>query len=393
MNNILLNKKILIITPIFSVNEGMGITLKNLFASFPTQNIAIASFGKIVVDDSISFNNFYQISNNEIDYKFKISRKYKFLPNYKISYEFDNWIKNFNADLIFFVPFGNKITLFYNKIINRYNKTYATYIVDEYKKRNNKGILYFYLELKTNILYNRLVKKSFLCLSISSGMSEVFNKRFNKPFYPFHNPVDISHFKLIRKVHWDYEQPFKILQVGNISSFRYSALINFCEAISRIKNHTIILDIFAPNINNDSHIYQEISKYNFVNIKNSVSHHEMIELLPKYDLTTILMNFDIKSIQQVYLSYSTNTSELMASGTPIFIYAPPKIKFVEDAIRNHWAYVAAEENIDNLKNHIIYIIENKEKRIELAQNAWSFALENDDIVYVNNKLISLIENK
>jgi hypothetical protein len=436
--------RILMVLPSYSINDGGSITINNLFGQWPVDRIAICS-PNLNIDHEVKWNNFYQLGSleeksifpinlfnkrkkysgivkpdyiiNDISFTYtkknvkhqlsqlarkKISLALSFLgltaitsKQLVISKEYLSWVTEFKPDILYVCPLGFELAKFMLNLHDKIDIPMVIHIMDDYQKKSQKGLCYYCLERQNNITYKKLIENSKLHLCVSDGMAEAYLSRVKRKFYTFHNPVDIVKMNVYRSEAKKSRKKFRILQVGNISFWRIKSILNICDAITslNINNNTnISLDIFAQNIKANSPLRKLFSKYEAVSLNAPLKHEEVLKIISSYDLVLLAANFDRKVLKYLHLSYSTNTSELMASGTTILIYAPEKIKFVSSAKAEQWAYTITEENIENLKMNILMLINDPILRESIARNAMKLANENDEINMVQSNLKTLFRN-
>ncbi len=423
--------RVLIIGSSYSIKDGGGITINNLFESWPIEKLAISA-QQIHIDENVKWRHYYQIGSLEEKLSFPFSKFYtkntysgvlnreelidfkdhnknsllksnvifSFLfqigkniahffgiptllsKNLIPSDKYILWIKKFNPEILYVIPVNYKMTKFMSEVCDILNIPMVVHIMDDYKKRTKPGIFYYYFERQLNEIFIKIVRKAQLHFSISEGMSEEYMNRFDKKFYPYHNPVDIEKLNIHKKLISKPKNSFRILQLGNITFWRVGGLYNICKAITFLnmtEEFKITLDIYSQNIKKYRSVYKLFSKFDDVTIHNPISHDEILKIISTYDLVILTTNFDKTAINFLQFSYSTNTSELMASGTPILVYAPEQIKFVQSAQLYKWAYTITEEDSDNLKNHIKKIIKEPAILQEIAECAMKYVKAHDEI--------------
>ena len=437
--------KVLLINKYYGINEGAGITINNLFDKWPIENFAIAA-EYLYIDKSVKWNNFYQFGsydvvkhfpysvlskdnskfgalnkneiisnnlnssnpinqlkkkNNIYDIFEKVIRKIMTIigvqefceDSYRISDEFIQFLNTYKPNVLYVHPTNRQTAKFALKIQEILNIPMILHIMDDYQKRSKPSLLYYFWEYQNNKMYKKLVEKSELHFSISDGMADEFISRFGVKFHPFHNPVDIDKMNYYKSVANKNNIDFRILQVGNINTWRSNAILNVCKTITSINQYSekkVSIDIFAQNIYNNPSLYKLFSKFKAVTINKPIDHEEMLKLLSNYDLILLACNFDKNAIKYIHLSYSTNTSEFMASGVPILVYGPEQLKYVADAKNNQWAYSITEESCVKLENHIFKLVLDSTPCNQIIKNAINTAKKRSEINLVQSNLKKLI---
>lgn len=175
--------KVLIIMRGFSMDNGSGITLSNLFANWESESLLLMSHelgtpneklfqNKFIISSNLLLKNTnnpknkYNLSKNYYDKNGKINitiNKLKefirgklgfvnVIHNIDFSKDLKNKIKEFNPDIIYGIPSDYIITKFIYKVYIEYNKKLVLHFMDDYRKEYNH---YFPV---WNLLYFKLLK-------------------------------------------------------------------------------------------------------------------------------------------------------------------------------------------------------------------------------------------
>lgn len=416
--------KVLIIGGPFNKINGGGITLSNLFQDWPKEKLALASTSNLRINADFSIcDNYFQLGYNGKLHPFPIniilpkivcgsikdftatittdqnqfsggkykriyqiifkiltlSGLYNILYNVKITNEFTSWISNFDPDIIYSQLGSLESIKFVNNVQDFTKKPVALHIMDDWPVAiNQPSILYYYWKRKIDIEFRDLISKSQVLMSICRGMSDEYQKRYNRIFLPFHNPITINKWLPYSKTTWEINEKFKILYTGRIGVANGKSILSIAKAINKLnmKGSNFILDIYTPDY--QSKQAKRINSLTGININKTVENRLMPELLPCYDLLILPLDFDKRSIQFARFSMPTKASEYMISGTPVLVFADSQTFLAKHAIDGKWAYVVSENNENALADSISLLSSDIDLRGRIAKKAISFAIKNED---------------
>jgi glycosyltransferase involved in cell wall biosynthesis len=425
--------KILIIGQSFNKSSGGGITISNLFYGWPKDRLAVASNVNLYADlETQVCDQYYQLGYNGKLHPFPINLflpkikcgsitiksdeqlssetdepaiagKYKkiyivlsgilkFLGIYNILYklkitpDFRRWVTEFNPDIIYSQLSTLELIRFVTRLQKEFNKPIALHIMDDWPVSMNKpSKIYSYWQHKTDREFRALMDKAPILMSICQAMTDEYQKRYNKTFVPFHNPIAIQNWLDCSKTNWEIDGIFKILYTGRIGKANGKAILFMAKIIDALNSEeTIIkLDIFTPDYNSKN--AESIKTLRGVQVRNTVPHEKMPSLLAGHDLLFLPLDFDTIGIRFAQFSMPTKASEYMISGTPILVYADKRTALAKYAQKDEWAYVVTENNEQVLMNALNELYSNLPLRKSLAQTAMKIAIQNEDARIVREK--------
>ena len=203
-------------------------------------------------------------------------------------------------------------------------------------------------------------------------------------FIPFHNPIDVKHWSLFAKEHYEFTEPFIILYAGRIGVGIEKSFFDIAEAIANLnsKGFKIRLHIQATNFNP---VLDELRRFNFVKINPTVSYSELPGIFSQSDLLLLPNDFDRKSLSFLKYSMPTKASEYMVSGTPVLLYSSIETAVTTHALKYKWAYVVSEQSRSALESAISELYEKKELRARLGTTAKEYAINNYDGDIIRDK--------
>ncbi len=434
--------KILIIGQNFNKIDGGGITLTNLFMGWDKDNIAVASFNIDLTQTSIC-TSYYQIGNDEEKWIFPfnyLQRKIKSGPillntqNYgkkdsnhrnniftrvreselkellkkffrsslhfwgvynlfyklRISAGFITWVKDFKPDIIYTQLSSLALIRFVDKLQQLIDVPIAIHIMDDWPKTiASKGFFSLYWKRVIDHEFRELINKSSYLMSICQSMSDEYKIRYGKDFIPFHNPIDLTIWKKESKNKWNIKHSFYIVYAGRVGNANQKSIFDICKSTSILNKEGtyIYFDIYTPD-------YQlkrvlKLNKFQGVSIHPSIPHEDIPPLLAGADLLVIPLDFDKKSIKFAGFSMPGKTSEYMASGTPILVYAPAETALIHYTDKEKWGFVVNERNLSLLSAAIKQLYSDKFLREQLGKHARELAFKNHNAIIVRDNFHKL----
>lgn len=426
--------KVLIIGETFHRFSGGGITLSNLFKDFPKENLAVAANYLIITKSSEEIcQNYFCLGKDNYKLKYLPTRFFKAPPSgiyhahfskrktkssniikavlmyilkktgiihnllqYNLTEEFISWIREFSPDIIF-TQLGEYSKMDFVKSIHQsINKPITLHIMDDWLTTAPKCLFGFYWKHKFDRSIKDFLSFTSLPLSISEGMSEEYRRRYNKTFFPFHNPVDIEFWGESYKKGYSIDfDKITIMYSGKLGSTGTSSsfyeIADAIEDLNKEKKYQMQFQIQSTYITKK--IARKLNKYSCVKINPVVDYSELPNLYCSVDLLVIPMDFDYKGISYLRYSMLTKSSEFMASGTPIILYAHEQMSMTKHAIEHGWAKVVSKRSKVALKNTLVELFESEKIRKEFGINARKFCFENYDAKKIRTefkeKLISI----
>ena len=418
--------KVLIIGQYFHTESGGGITMTNLFKGWDKEKIASAA-ENIYDPDFEVCEKYYQLGSLENERKFPFNlnpwkkyvksgvvqknertnssanhvRKsgmrnrylrllhftglYHYKRRYKISNEFLRWIREYSPDIIYSQLSSIELIRLVNDLQKRLGLPFAIHIMDDWPLTiSQKGFFKSYWFKVVDRELRQLLSNAKVLMSISEAMSEEYMIRYGHNFIPFHNPIDLKHWSLFSKEHYEFTEPFIILYAGRIGVGIEKSFFDIAEAIADLnsKGFKIRLHIQATNFNP---VLDELRRFNFVKINPTVSYSELPGIFSQSDLLLLPNDFDRKSLSFLKYSMPTKASEYMVSGTPVLLYSSIETAVTTHALKYKWAYVVSEQSRSALESAISELYEKKELRARLGTTAKEYAINNYDGDIIRDK--------
>ena len=166
--------------------------------------------------------------------------------------------------------------------------------------------------------------------------------------------------------------------MGRIGIANKATIIHFAEIVSglRIDQKAIEFDIYTSDI--DSPISEKLDRMKSVKVNPAVKHEDVPNLLFKYDLLLLPLDFTQTGLTYARYSIPTKASEYMASGIPILVYAPRQTAISQFCTNNNCGHCVTELDPEKLKEAIQLLINNEDYSKRLGNNAVNIAFKHFD---------------
>lgn len=426
--------KVLIIGQPFHNKSGGGITISNLFEQFPKSNIALATNSKNAARNNYSYcNNVYRLGSNEYKIRFPfgfifknkksgvvtasdisatdanqvISKKkwyyntleslffklgiHLFAIRIKSSTEFEQWIKQFNPDIIYTQLGSIELLLFMQDLVRKTPIPLAIHMMDDWPSSMGQGPLKTYWKQLIHKKLKKLINYSSVNIGISEGMAIEYTARYEKPFHFFHNPIDLSKWITKDDISASAKNEFKILYTGRVSGEHYKSLEDLCIAINNLndKSKKVSIDVYTPDW--DTFLVKQLSSYNNASFFPTTDHKNIPSLLVKYDMLFLPLEFSENSIVFTKFSMPTKSSEYLISGVPILVYVPHQSEVFRHFKKHNLGYALGERNIDKLKEALLKMMNDDNYRNEISKNAVAYARANYNADTVRKKFLATLK--
>jgi glycosyltransferase involved in cell wall biosynthesis len=243
---------------------------------------------------------------------------------------------------------------------------------------NKPNILSSYWETYISNTFRKLIDKAELNLSISDQMSAEYYTRYGRHFIPFRNPIDINEWRPYIKSNWAFSDEIKIIYTGRLAEPNIHSLFTFSQAIENIRNSGINITLHIFSIDNAEVFSRKTDKMTSIVYHQPVKPSEIPELLSKFDLALLPLDFTTRGIRYARFSISTKTSEYMISGVPVVLFAPQNVALTSYAVKHNCMYSVSDNHVDILVSSIKNLLSNEKQRAEIANNAIQQAMDDAD---------------
>ncbi len=417
--------KILIFSQTFNTISGGGITLTNLFASWPKDKIAVVSYPFMLNHITTDIcNTYYQLGFQELKWAFPFSLVKErqesgpiiqtkedselyhvkrntirsrissrlinpflnwlnithIMSNLSISTRFNEWLLEYEPELLYFQISNRESINFASALVDHLEVPAVIHMMDDWPStlcRN--GVSKFLWAKKIDSEFRLLLSKLSLHLAICDEMSSEYYKRYGYRFSSFHNTIDLKTWTPFTKNNLTLSTGTKVvLFSGRVGPGIEQSLFDLAEAIDllRLEGIDIILQIQSPRGN--TNILNKINRYSSVKINPPIDYDKLPELYSKADVLIIANDFHPDGIRFLKYSMPTKAPEYMISGTPILIYASAETALYKFFHHNNCGHCVAKRNITELANAFRLLLHDINYRKILSRNAVAYAIEHFD---------------
>lgn len=432
--------KILIIGQNFNMSTGGGITLTNMFKSWPLDRIASAIPASMAINTNYKIcKNVYFLGNKERKflYPLKLFNKqypsgkvvhdtkeysnaitmshknnnfrsflmrllitlkktgiYNILEYYKLSKKFINWIEEFKPDVIYTQPLASlAMVKMVNNLIERKKIPLIIHIMDDFQETiSGVGVFRLFFKNMVHREMVRLSRNSVLRLAISEQMSEEYKNRYGNDWHYLHNSINIQKWIPYVKKNYEFNKKVRILYTGRIGIANKKLIFKFSRLIKQINIENIDLEFHIYSSTNGKKNLSKINQSEKVFFHNSVKHEKLPFIMSEYDILLLPLDFDLESRRFAQYSIPTKLTEYMISGVPILVFAPEECAVSNYVIKNEIAFVCNSENKNDIISCINNILNNKNERERIAKKAVNLAIKQHDIKKENERFKFLVIN-
>jgi glycosyltransferase involved in cell wall biosynthesis len=253
-------------------------------------------------------------------------------------------------------------------------------------------LLQWYWKRKLITKFKHLLEFSDFNLVISQKMASEYEKKFNKSFYPFHNPVDLNLWKT-NTVSKANKNIFTFLYTGKVDENTAQAIKAFYFAINNknLKDISIELKIYSP------YDIKVITNY-LGDVANKLSiekfeYKDLPEKMATADAMLLALNNSKQTVKYIRLSMLTKATEYMAIKKPIFLFTPKNIAISEYLTEHNAAYfLDSNSSIKEISMAIKEFVANKALKQRLADNAYNLCLSKHTTEAITQNLLMLMNS-
>lgn len=431
--------KVLIVGQPFNDFSGGGITLSNLFRGWPKDKISVAFIGHGLFSVTTDIcDTYYQLGKEEHKWIFpfnlmqrkfvsglKTFDKSNILPvnfiqtglRYKlvnwvfypflewiglfhmaskihVSEMLKGWLSEFKPELLYLQVSNREEILFSTELIDVLKIPTVIHMMDDWPSTiSRKGLLKNFWNRKMDSEFRKLLDKVDLFLSISDAMSEEYEKRYNKKFIPFHNPIETETWLKFSKTDFSMSDgKITVLYSGRIGIGIKDSLIEAASAIDSLAKDGVNIKMHIQTPTKKQWILDQLQQFSCVVINPIVPYNKLPEIFPEADILLLANDFSEEGMDFLRFSMPTKASEYMISGTPILVYAPEGAAVTKFFRKNDCGYCITDHGSENIKTAIKYLIDNEEYRRKISFNAVELARERFSSVKVRQEFQGVLSN-
>ena len=397
--------RVLLFGHTFNNYTGMGITLTNLFADWPKDDIAVWADGveqelcniirPCAVYSGKQKNFLRQPERKKIpglkDKIKEIIRKQYYQTGIQELRE-DTHIsksnlalaKKFNPEIIFCALGSDTAMKRCENLMDEFpNSKLVLYIVDDWvnTKINSRYFASFWRH-KYDRDFRHIINRATGLLSICQYMTDEYKRIYRKVFYPFHNPVNVEEWQSINVLPKYGNDKTAILYVGKINDDTAPCLLDMCKAVEELNliRKSFVFDIYSPDYNSKAFLFDgKVGIHAFP----PIAHEDIPRVMKSYSALFLPLGFSKQSRRYVRLSMPTKLTEYLASGKPIILYCPEEIALAKYLADKNCAVMCTDNDTFKLKSTVASL-QDTDIYNQLVKNSLSLAAQHD-IHYVRER--------
>lgn len=365
--------KILFLDAVLHYNSSTGITLTNLFASWPKDRLfMVGSYQDIKFSKLHNFNNIYveeeddfahlfpigiikklrsrylrlfvsrpkdfigQKKNNQSNFRKSTHEKltifnkifiqlgfnYFFLRK-KISPRFHEWVLRSKPDFVYAVLSSRHSILFADLFHKEYEIPMIIHIMDDWPSTIGTDSMFGKIwNTIINKEFNKLILISHRRVAISELMANEYQSRYNCKWEFFHNPIDLTkwHFDKLPLRTNIRSKTVRFGYFGRIGRANETTLYTFIKCLNELDLQYKIKVEFVIYSNN--RLNPNLSKYSFITQCGFIEHSLIAREMLGFDFLFLPLSFEKEDSRFARLSIPTKFSEYLISGIPCVAILP-----------------------------------------------------------------------
>ncbi len=417
----------LIVGESFDRFTGGGITLRNLFADWPLDSIAVAA-GKRDFTDWDSCKRYYRLGREEMKGIWPFYRAGRamasgpvqpgspalgratlpavpapvqnrsgirrmasacmgrlgvseWVTDSCVSARFLEWVRAFSPEVIYTQLGSITAIRFIRRLVTDTHLALVIHVMDDWPAYMPEHLYAGhiggrYLRRRFDRQFRAVLQCAARRLGICQAMCDAYHLRYGGEWQPFHNPVNLSSWQLHARNQWKKSCPFRLLYGGRIGRGIWNSLVDIARAISELAQGgtDIIFEIRTPD--QGMSVVAQLRKLAGVQVLPPLPYDEVAGNLAHADLLVIPYDFDDYSAICSRLSMPTKMAEYMASGTPILLYAPRDFAITQYALAEQWGMTVTVLGVPSLKAAISCLLKDAGIRERFARQAMLVAERN-----------------
>lgn len=412
--------RILIVGESFDRFRGGGITLRNLFAGWPLDRIAVAA-ARETFPDWDACNLYYRLGRDELRGLWPFYQSSRALESGPVraaspaasplavpapvlnrsairrvasawlgplgigewvidscvSARFLEWVRTYDPEVVYTQLGSLGAIRLIKQLLAEVRRPLIIHVMDDWASFLYAGYIgESYLRRRLDREFRELLQRASRLLGICQAMCEAYHLRYGGDWQPFHNPVELSDWQSYARSQWKKGCPFRILYSGRIGRGIWNSLVDIGHAVSEVARGgaDIVFEVRTPQLGMS--IVAQLRKLDAVQVLPPLPYDEVSANLAHADLLIIPYDFDDYSVTCSRLSMPTKAAEYLASGTPILVYAPSELAITQYAVAQQWGMSVTAPSVPLLKAAISSLMEDEGMREGFGRQAMLVAERN-----------------
>ncbi len=400
-------------------NSGTGVTLGNLFRTWPTDKLAQIHSDTVGPDTSICARDWrlspgdvpaYGLAKTIVELFRKVaSPKTRELPQmplglnrcrlrtaatawldlipYNLSLSFWQWLRTFSPEVVLSNLASIRQVRLTLSVVRQCDCSLIPFFHDDWPSTQYAGSRLTVYPRKVLVeLLRQCLSRAPVGMGNSHAMAVDYTRRYGIPFEPFMNCVPVPQ--------WVPEPPtptqIRFVYCGGLGLGRALCLQDVAHAIQQAVGRKVKpeLVIYAPERDLLQH-RAAFASNPAVRLGGSISQQRMPEAFRAAHVLVHVESFEPYHRAYTRLSFSTKLPGYLAAGRPILAYGPPEQASVE-YLRGTGAVVVTEPNSPDLRLQIQRLCEKEPLRRELGQRSWRTAFEHHEADRVRERFKAVL---
>jgi glycosyltransferase involved in cell wall biosynthesis len=405
-----------------------GLLLRNLFGSWPRENLAQIYSSGDNGDDGF-FGHYYQLrakdrrmgslffqlksrSQNESATEHaplgvkhtSISLKtfskrllvdsglYELIFRPRLSREMIEWVKDFQPGIILAQGYNLALTWLPMMLSENFRLPIAYYPTDDWPSdlyRNTRVRPQFITKWVRRLVEKsscQLVKSSAVRIAFNPYMKETYDERYGVDFSLLMHGDDLNRFASVEPHRLAATGIFSIVCTGVFDHHRLPLLHDFEQACEKLTNrglkvHAMVFPVNFP--------LSDPGTFKHLHFASCPSHNDLASILRGADILFLPERFD-ETAKDIRLCISSKAHLFMFSGRPTVVYSDPITGIARYARREEWAEVVDRQDTDLLAATIEGLINDAAARKRLSEKAFLVAQKNHDLNAIQSTFYELM---
>lgn len=263
------------------------------------------------------------------------------------SAELNQWIMDFNPDILFFYSGNYSFTIdMALSIAQKYGIPIVTYIVDDYYFNANlrRG---FWGRINQGIFNKKLhvLLSSSTTICLNDTMQRAYEKEFNGSFETIYTTSELKPFLTKGR-----DGQIVMSYLGGIACGRAESIAEIGKIIHDC-NLPIQFHVFTRETR--PWLIEPLRKAVGIKVYNGLPYKDVITQMEKSDILVHVEGFDKENIELVKYSMSTKIADILSCNRCLLAYGPSEVASISYLLNNQCGLVATDKDI--LKDLLIEI--------------------------------------
>ncbi|MGE5314208.1 MAG: glycosyltransferase [Acidobacteriota bacterium] len=309
-----------------------------------------------------------------------------------ISQPLENWISDFNPDIVYSQGYDLSFAWLAVWILQRFRLPGCFHAVDDWPRfLYSNSIFSSLMRRYVESAAQNLLKSASVRFAIGEGMAAEYRSRYGVGIEPLMICDSLERFRRAEPRRMAPEDTISIIYSGGLGHYRWKSLVDLSRAANELEADGLKLKItvFTPAVPPEA-----VSAFaGLTNICFEVppSHEELPSILKGGDILFLPETFDPAEADVIRLSVSTKAPLYMMSEKPTLVYSSPMTGVFDYAKRSGWAYVVDKQDVHLLARAIRRLHRDTRLKERLAARAIEVARHNHEASVVRERLrISLV---